>query len=638
MARKTNAEIIDRAELILEDSGNAIFLAATLVSHLEDVLTEASPFQPWEVTQQVLARSGSREIDLSGEDFLDVVDVEWPINKEPRKFRDKGVFFKRVRFEVDTPPTAQKQKRDVLLTTLTEDQTLTGTVTFTANSTAVTGSGTAFTTELKVGYYISPTSLTAWYRVAKITDDSNLVLAEVVKTADDGADTAGGTLLWYEPINVYLKKNHYAEATQTDLAGAVDLVAGYAKGLSMIHVDALGTGTMPKDMLFTIADVEGLYRITADATIASSEADIYFDPPLLGVVANDVIVTFFATSLDREMEGIVAKLLAGRTAQYWIGDARTQVDDSVIAVNTANTEFDKIGARLTQIVDTDIPAARTAASANNTAINLALGKIVTALDLAVISAANLKTGVGLYTVASTGEVETALDKVTVAIDEADEDITGVASMEELLDANLARIRTAVAATKTQLDLGVTALSDGKALHNVVPRGANAGGANINNAVGQIQLSNGYFNRIRAMSAEKNEYRDLAVAKLRNAQAKVQEAQGFISAEGTIISENAQHVATLVQEAQGFAMEARSFLDRDAQVVANHFRVLTGEIQAIQGYVSEGSSYLSETGTRTRIISALNSLQAWADKMVATAQAQLLRLVEPEETTYLHTRV
>ena len=635
MARKTNAQIIDRAELNLEDSGNAIFLAASLVSYLEDVLTEASEIVPWGVTAQFYARDGSREIDMSDEDFLDVKAVEWPIDKDPRRFRDYEVFSNRLRFEVNTPPTAQTQKRAVLLTTETEAQVLTGTLTFTANSTAVTGSGTAFTTELRVGYYISPTSLTAWYRVAKITDGTNLVLAEVVKTADDGADT--GTFLWFEPVNVYMEKNHYAEATQTDLVGAIDLAAGYAKGQSMIHVDALGSGTMPKDMLFTIADVDGIYRITADATIATSEADIYFDPPLLGVVAEDAVVTFFSTSLDRALEGIVARLLAGRAAQFWIGDARTEVDKMVVAGDTANTELDKIGARLTQIVGTDIAAARTAASANNSSINTALGKIAAELDLAITSAANQKSAIGIYNVADTGEVYDALVAATGAATEALDDITGTTSMESIYDTNAALIKTAADATKTQLDLGATALVDGKALINTVPRGPNPMGNNVSSAIGRVQLSNGYITRIQAMSAEKNEYRDLAAAKLRNLIAKIQEAQGYISAEGAIVSENAQHVSTLVQEAQGLAMEARAFVDRDARVTANQLNVVGGEARAVQGYLSEAGGYIQEVTGRARIISALNSLQAWGDKMVATAHAQLKARSDPEETTYLHSR-
>jgi hypothetical protein len=55
---------------------------------------------------------------------------------------------------------------------------LTGTVTFTNASTAISGSGTAFTTELKAGDYIkkSAESETNYVRISYIVDDTNLVL------------------------------------------------------------------------------------------------------------------------------------------------------------------------------------------------------------------------------------------------------------------------------------------------------------------------------------------------------------------------------------------------------------------------------------------------------------------------------
>jgi len=59
------------------------------------------------------------------------------------------------------------------------DLTLTGTLTFTKDSTTVTGSGTAFTTELQNGDYIRSTDSTyggTWYKVTGITDDTTLTI------------------------------------------------------------------------------------------------------------------------------------------------------------------------------------------------------------------------------------------------------------------------------------------------------------------------------------------------------------------------------------------------------------------------------------------------------------------------------
>ncbi len=353
----TSAQLIDRCEEILEDSSNAVFTAASISSQLQDDLKKVSYYSPWMVRQSLFARDGSRELDISTIDNLRYVDVvEYPVDKDERYFRNFSEYHNTLRMDIGAKPSAGTQDRDVLLTTGTEKQTLTGTVTFTANSTAVTGSGTAFTSELQVGYYISPTSLTAWYRVAIITDDTNLILAEVVKTNDDGADTADSTYYWFRPVYLYCAKNHYVEKTITDFAGAIDNASGYAKGQWMVHIDNLATtGTMPKDMLFTIAGVDGVYRVTADVTLASSEGDFFIDPPLSGVAANAAVVTFYGSSLTKELEVLLPEYVAAKVAINWTGDSRTQWDLAAVDIGTdANGEMDLVNP------ETDLAKAHTA--------------------------------------------------------------------------------------------------------------------------------------------------------------------------------------------------------------------------------------------------------------------------------------
>ena len=54
---------------------------------------------------------------------------------------------------------------------------LTGTLTFTQTSSAVTGTNTLFTTELKVGDYIRAATSSTWYRVASIATNTSLTLS-----------------------------------------------------------------------------------------------------------------------------------------------------------------------------------------------------------------------------------------------------------------------------------------------------------------------------------------------------------------------------------------------------------------------------------------------------------------------------
>ncbi|NQV06796.1 hypothetical protein HQ535_09600 [bacterium] len=71
--------------------------------------------------------------------------------------------------------------------TMITSTALTGTLTFTDESTAVTGSGTLFTTELSVGDTVKLDDNDTWYTVASITSATALVL----KTEFDGTTASG---------------------------------------------------------------------------------------------------------------------------------------------------------------------------------------------------------------------------------------------------------------------------------------------------------------------------------------------------------------------------------------------------------------------------------------------------------------
>ena len=102
----------------------------------------------------------------------------------------------------------------------------------------------------------------------------------------------------YESQNI----QHHTIGT-TDEAGAIDLAAGYAEGDTTIHVDALGTGTINKGSILTIADNTGQYVVTADATIAANECDVIITPGLNAAVLDGAVVTLHgddATTTSKE--------------------------------------------------------------------------------------------------------------------------------------------------------------------------------------------------------------------------------------------------------------------------------------------------------------------------------------------------
>ncbi len=630
MIALTSAELVERTEVILEDTGNAVFLADAISSQLQDALKKASFYIPWMVRQTLFAIAGSRELDLSTIDNLRYIqDIEYPIDRDPRRFRNFSEFHNTLRMDIDSKPTAGIQQKDNLLTTGQSNQVLTGTVTFTANSTAVTGSGTAFTTELRVGYYISPTSGTVWYRVAKITDDTNLVLAEVVKTADGGANT--GTYYWFQPVYLYCAKNHYVEKTQTDFVGAIDLAAGYAKDSGIVRVDALGTGTMPRDMLFTIAGVDGVYRITDDATIGTNEADIFFDPPLKGVAGNDAVVTFYGSSLTDELEAIIPDYTAGLVARNWVGNARTQIASAITLHTTITTAIGKLGTEAVLAID-DLAKSRTEINkVDISGVVTAVNQIQKQVDRAE---AEIKAGKAFIGKKNDAAID-LLNKVEERVDKAISDV-GMAK-SKIVDRTTEAIAS-VDAMAAQTTLGIADLASGRALQNLIPIGGNPVVKYIQSAGSQYQAAVAKSGeavanlRVRGMGTE---HLNGAGVELQAGLAKVSLANSYLNVDrpSTLHNNNA---ARELQAANTLFSKANVLLNLDVKS-APLVRNAQVEIQAGNAYLGQGNSYLNQLAARLRIVNSVNTLQVWADRKIEESERKLKGLSKPRQKNYNYPR-
>ncbi len=355
MAQRTKAQLNTAVLAILDDTGGAIFTDTSTA--LVEALTDFSRERPYEVEHWMTATDKSREISTAGlVDLIEPMFAIYPIllkNTDGKAIDDEDLSYNRrniewegdiVRMSLSSAPIAGAT------------DSLTGTVTTTASSTAVSGSGTAFTTELRAGYSIYIGS--NWYRVASISSDTALVLEANVASADAGTDTSMS--YWRADVILKCHKKHFL-AAQIDLAGAIDNTGGYAEGVWTIHIDGLGTGTMAVNTPFTIAGVPGLYRITADATIATSEADIVFEPALKGRVADGALVTFKPSSLNPQEETWLTELAAAQIAINFVGNGRTAINNATTILDLINTTVDLVTAELTA-ANTDIASGRTEAA------------------------------------------------------------------------------------------------------------------------------------------------------------------------------------------------------------------------------------------------------------------------------------
>lgn len=639
MAPRTSANLINGVERILDDvSSNAIFLATDISAELQVDLAELSGYSPWEIIQTKIMESSyrlgtrltgnvGREIDIFDIENLIDLKVEYPVGDSPPTFREFKRYGGKIYIDISARPVPGAQNDSA-----GNAQVLTGTVTFASGSTAVTGSGTAFLSELEVGYYIATGSI--WYRVASIADDTTLIISENCDAADTGADSA--TRYWYEYVNLWCKKNHYVETLMTDFVGAIDSggATGYARGTHKIHIDALGsTDTIPKDMLLTIAGTLGVYRVTADSLLSSSEGDLYIEPRLKERAAEDAIVTLLGSTLSQDEERVLMELAAVRSALNWVGGARTTLENAKTAYGLANTEVDKISARILLITTAStgyIAKMSSAVTANFSKVTSQIGDAEDELDSAASACAAIDSVIGDYTTTS-GKAVTGIEDALASLDLA---IGNIGDIETGITATDAGVATEIGLIKTQLGTAVTDLeTDVDAVNNTIPIGANVPGNIINKAMGLIATARGYADSADALKEPLSHHGAQATRQTQLAIAQLREAQTFITLEGAVTQENALAVRSYVQTAQGYIREANAYIQADAQQIASYARTISSELAVVNGFLGQAGGYFQEANTSIRTSYAITAVNKWARDKLRDVKQELKKMQKPNQKQF-----
>ena len=214
-----------------------------LIGECVSQISRKKPRMAWEVLTTV---ANSRVVDISGiEGLLFVEKAEYPTGNYPRDERSITPLDDE-RVEIDTDLTPKAGGSD----------TLSGTVTFAKGTAAIIGSGTAFLTELAIGYHIKKSTGTRWYRIYSIESDTALTLAEAVASGDDGEDLVGDTEYCYETAYLYCAKLHTLSNETSTLTPQLEelLVLGVsgkaaiAKARSLINKVNVGGGRTPVQM------------------------------------------------------------------------------------------------------------------------------------------------------------------------------------------------------------------------------------------------------------------------------------------------------------------------------------------------------------------------------------------------------
>ncbi|MBA7661727.1 hypothetical protein ES703_69747 [subsurface metagenome] len=201
-----------------------------------ECLVDISLAAPNMVKEVLTTIANSKELDISSiDDLLSIDKAEYPTGSDPRDYRKVlPIDNETIEIVTDTTPSAGGSG------------TLTGTVTFASGSAAITGSGTAFTTELAAGYHIKKSTGTRWYRIYSIESATALTLAEA--SHDTGTDAGDATEYCYETAYLYCRKVHQLTETASTLSPiheylvALGTVAKASMNLSRDKIDGVNKG------------------------------------------------------------------------------------------------------------------------------------------------------------------------------------------------------------------------------------------------------------------------------------------------------------------------------------------------------------------------------------------------------------
>uniref|UniRef100_A0A6M3K3Z0 Uncharacterized protein n=1 Tax=viral metagenome TaxID=1070528 RepID=A0A6M3K3Z0_9ZZZZ len=333
--------LIERGMLDDATTGGTLgaeFTDAELELITQQILEEVSEHSANIVREVCLTHEDSREIDISGIENFGILYAEYPIGKSPRERRNV-IPIDNDTIEIDTTLSPADADSGVL----------TGTVTFTAGSTAVTGSGTTFTTELAADYHIRKSTGSRWYRIASVTSATALVLAEVCRGEDGGADTASVTAYYDEEVAyLFCKKNHKLADGGT-LTGTVTFTSGSTaiSGAGTAFTTELVVGSRIKKSSGT-----NIYRV---ASITSNTALVLTSTcKAADNGADTVSLTIFYdkddTTLDSDEEKAVIVGSVATAALTYINNIRTHIKEATTLLNTVDAVIVDMADRLSKAI------------------------------------------------------------------------------------------------------------------------------------------------------------------------------------------------------------------------------------------------------------------------------------------------
>ncbi len=371
------ANILDRIEQTLQDTGNNIYDTTELGMWIEDELKRISRFVPLfvDVIFQIESRSGT---DVTG-------TASKLTDTSKAQFLAADATNEKVVHNTTDDKWAVVTARDsASVLSLSRD---------------IMGSGDSYEIynkrcRNKRQIYIGDMPSEYLNRVVSVeyplgTERNFTVLGEVIELdIEDGAiQDSNSTLANLGRVDVLVRFAVPQILSQlTDLAGEVDLVAGYAEGLSTIHIDGMGAAEVIEiGEQFTLENQRSTYIITVSTTLASNEGDITFYPPLEAALVDNEDITFRKSTLTPNLEDILTQRVAARASISKGAKLFQQLHLAINTLTNADTAILDMRARINQAI-TDVKSGRTEVDRMPSLVSISAAAAIAKIDAQIVRA------------------------------------------------------------------------------------------------------------------------------------------------------------------------------------------------------------------------------------------------------------
>jgi len=328
-----------------------------------------------------------------------------------------------------------------------------------------------------------------------------------------------------------------------------------------------------------------------------------------------------ASTLNPELDYIVANLAAAKAAMNNVGDGRTQIQSAIDAIALISSSTDNMTARLTQVAS-DIGSARTQITAFLTDADTAITAAGTTLETAMTTLGNADTASSIPLTTELSAVDTALGLAITDLDiarSAKADLTG-------------EIATAVEEVNKAIDQAREDIASARTLNNTITVSSNAEAKLQSAALAEINAAQAYLAEIRSESGD-----SAGVGATSNITGNdINIAMGYLSKARTMLSEIANESSLKasvgikeVSAANGYINQARAIVSRTVNTINGYLTAASREISLASGYLSQAGGYAKEASARLSVANVISSYQRWGQQLYGLTIQELKQMAKPK---------